>query len=486
VRGASSLEKAFLIAGWAVLSAAPAGAQTAIRGQYQEMGKAKLASIPDFVLPDEYKDRTKHPLPASADLSKAKFMPPYLGWSIQGYSCANATAVSFVYGYEAQRILGVASSGSFPHFPYEYTYHFLNSGDQAEGGDGWMFVEAFDILKETGAPTSSDYGGFEWGNGPVGWMSGYDKYLGAMKLRAGQYYKIDASKPANRELIKQYLIDHGDGSDVGGLLTFQINSEDMPSTLVNGRRTFSRLGAGGGHALVICGYDDNHAGGSWLCVNNWGDGLYWAPYRLLEAGSELPVKDVGTPVMFCRVRQGYQPKLTFKIGITHDSRNKIALLTGAAPSASAAAPAKTKDYAGAFNYAGGAFPMAGKNIATALEIGLDLTDFAPSLTGPDARFFFQVVSKGGTGTIHSVTLMDYTGATVKEFPATETNKAIAPNGTTTVSVPWTGTVTALRKPGRAPARFVNTRTLDLLGRTLAPASTAPNVRPAAARVRVPE
>jgi hypothetical protein len=65
------------------------------------------------------------------------------------------------------------------------------------------------------------------------------------------------------------------------------------------------------------------------------------------------------------------------------------------------------------------------------------------LTGNDARFFFHVVSKGGgSGTINSVTLMDYTSGTAKEIAATETNKPIS-SGVTTVSIPWTGTVTAL-------------------------------------------
>ncbi|MDB5105916.1 MAG: hypothetical protein JWP91_3605 [Fibrobacteres bacterium] len=461
----------------------PVFSQTPIRGLFDPVSAAKFNSIPTFTLPAEYKDRVKHPLPASADLTKSKWMPPYSGWSIQGWSCANATAVSFVYGYEAQRMLNVPSSGSTPYFPYEYTYHFLNGGNQAEGGDGWMFVEAFDILKETGAPTTADFGGFEWGNGGAGWMTGYDKYYKAMKARASEYYKIDASIAANDESIKQYLVDHADGSAEGGLLTFQINSESMPTATINGRRTFTDLGSGGGHALVICGYDDAHAGGSYMCVNNWGDGIYWAPYKLFRAGSSLATSQ-GTPVMFCRVRKDYSPKLTFKIGITHDSRNKIALLAGVAPTAAATAPTKTKDFAGAFNYAGGASPMAGKGMSSTIEIGLDLTDFAPLLTGKDARFFFQVVSKGGTGKINSVTLMDYTGAAVKEIPGTEPDKAIAGGSTTTVSIPWTGTVTSLRKRAQAPAAFVSTRTLDLLGRTLANGTRAGSQPSAVAATRI--
>jgi hypothetical protein len=460
-----------------ILSVAVSGAmfaamgQTTIRKQFGAVTTAKMGTIPVYTLPEIYKDRAAHPLPRAVDNSKQKFMPPW-GWSIQGWSCANATATSYVYDFEVQVNRNIQSSGNTPLIPYEYTYHFLNSNNQAEGGDGWMFMEAFDILKETGGPTSTDFGGFEWGNGAGGWMTGYDKYYNAMKNRIDQYYRIDASVATADEAIKQYLFDHADGSAVGGLMTFQINSSSMPSSTVGGRRTFTNLGGGGGHALSIVGYDDDFQGGSYLTLNNWGDGFFWCPYKLLRAGGSLADKTWGTPVMFCRLKKDYTPKFTFKINMTHDQRNKIALMTGVAPTASATVPTKTKDYAGAFNFAGGAVPMIGKGMSSTIEIGLDVTDFVSAITGKEAKFFFQVVSKGGAGQINSVTLMDYTGATVKEFPATETNKAIASGATTTVGVSWNGTLpTSLMDKGALGSRSAMGASkgasdrVDALGRT---------------------
>jgi hypothetical protein len=231
------------------------------------------------------------------------------------------------------------------------------------------------------------------------------------------------------------------------------------------------------------GYDDDFQGGSYLTLNNWGDGLYWCPYKLLRAGGSLADKTWGTPVMFARVKKDYSPKLTFKITITHDTRNKIALMTGVAPSASATAPTKTKDYAGAFNFAGGSVPMAGKGGSSTIEIGLDLTDFVPEITGKEAKFFFQVVSKGGSGKIDKVTLMDYTGPAAKEIPASETDKTIASNATTTVSVAWTGTVAALRgkaMAGRASESSASAGIdrADALGRRVEADVHGPGVRPA--------
>src|SRR5262245_54080652 len=115
-----------LIAGTAALSALPSLAQTPtpIRKLFGAMTEQKMASIPNFVLPAKYKDRTAYPLPASVDLSTNKFMPAFKGWSIQGWSCANATA-SHVYGFEVQRALNLTSTGDKPAYTYNYTYHFL-------------------------------------------------------------------------------------------------------------------------------------------------------------------------------------------------------------------------------------------------------------------------------------------------------------------------------------------------------------------------
>src|SRR4051812_27962575 len=86
-------------------------AQTIIRqggfpGKYPSMPQATLDAIPNLVLPAQYKDRTAHPLPASVDNSKQKFFPPY-GWSINGYTCAHAVAVSYIYDFEANFTKGV-------------------------------------------------------------------------------------------------------------------------------------------------------------------------------------------------------------------------------------------------------------------------------------------------------------------------------------------------------------------------------------------
>lgn len=419
-----------------------------VRKQFGPVTAAKMNSIPNFVLPAVYKDRTAHPLPAASDITKQKWMPPVGSWGINGWACANASAVSYAYTYEEQMAQDLATSGGTPKYTFEYTYHFLNSANESEGGDGWMFVEAFDILKVTGGMSTTDFGGMSWGNNFGGWTSGYAKYYNAMKVRASEYYKIDASLAGSDELIKQYLYDHADGSSAGGMLVFQMNSDDIDKHMTNvgGRRVISAMGGEGGHALDIVGYDDNFNGGSYLLVNSWGEGggndYFWAKYSLFKAGAGL-ANSQGTPVMFVNVKKNYTPQFALKVNITHNQRSNIAIMTGAAPTAAATAATKNMDYAGAFNFGGGPFPMMGIGQSSSIEIGLDVTDFASIVSGGEGRFFLHVISKGGVGQINSVSLMDYTSGTVKEIPATETNKTIAANGTTTISIPWTGKVSTL-------------------------------------------
>jgi hypothetical protein len=420
----------------------PVGGQTVIRPCFQAMPDAKINAIPTYVLPDIYKNRIDHPLPRAVnretDPVYGAYMPP-LHWFIETFACANASAVSFDYDYAVQSYQKMVTVNptdplTKPFFPYNYTFHFLNPTNMSSTGDGWMFVEAFDILKETGCPTTADFGLFDE-DSRYRWMSGYDKYYRAMKIKVDQYYKIDAGSASADTLIKQIVYDYGDGSPGGALLTFQANSSAMPTATINGRLTLTALGGGGGHALTICGYDDTFQGGSWLVQTSWGDGDYWCPYRLLRSTTAWYNNPVNNKyVMFCRLRKNYSPQFTFKITLTHSKRNQICIMTGVANSATAIAPTKTKDYAGAFNYAGGPAPIGGLGITAPIEIGLDLTDFAPDVSAGQGAFFLKVISKGGTGAIQSLALMDYTGAAVREIACNEWNKAIS--GTVLMTVPW--------------------------------------------------
>jgi hypothetical protein len=127
-------------------------------------------------------------------------------------------------------------------------------------------------------------------------------------------------------------------------------------------------------------------------------------------------------------------------------RDEIQLLTGFADGASATTPAKTTNYAAAFNFAGGALPMRGRNQSSSIEIGLDLTDFKDQIKGRDATFFLLVNSTGGSGTVDSLILMDYTGPIVKSTRCEKVDQTIVSGATTTLSIPWTSSTAALFRP----------------------------------------
>jgi hypothetical protein len=415
-------------------------------------------------------------------------------------SCGNAQSVGCLFNHEANRARGFATpkDAKAPEFSYQYTYHFLNDGDMLSG-DAWMMVEAMDILKETGAMSTADFGGLEWGNAFLGWQSGYGKYHRAMRYRVEDYWKIDLAEPGAEEIIKQVLVDNADGSQYGGNLVVQVSfSNRITKTTLQGRSVYENYATGGGHALSIVGYDDtflSERGGTWLMHDVHANGLSYSPRDRFRAGGPLFWKGMGIPVLFLRVKPDYTPKLTFKATVSHNQRGNIAIMTGVGGPASTA-PAVWKDYAGAFNYSGGTMPMSGRGQSPTLEIGLDLTDFASQLAVPGQKLYFMVISKGGAGTIDKLSLMDHTGAEVREISAPETGKPIAPGTVdapvmTTLAVTFPGSLAVAvhpdgrLSPGRQPGRSARMRltpagmaasTLDLRdlrGRSLA--------RPAGAR-----
>jgi hypothetical protein len=126
------------------------------------------------------------------------------------------------------------------------------------------------------------------------------------------------------------------------------------------------------------------------------------------------------------VKPSYKPKMTLKTSITHSQRNQIALSVGVAPDQAATMPTKTRAFKHQFTYAGGAYPMCGQKLSTSIELGLDVTDLLDSISGAtQAKFFLIVDSKGGTGTVNSLSLMDYSSAaTPIETNSTQTNVGI--------------------------------------------------------------
>ncbi|MBN1130527.1 MAG: hypothetical protein JXA71_16160 [Chitinispirillaceae bacterium] len=420
---------------------------------------------------------TSSPLPSAVDNSANQYFRPI--FSQQGYSCGNANGVSYTFTYEQNAARGLRSNVEANQYPYCYTYHFLNDGS-GNNGTSHMYVDAWTIIRENGIMNTVDFGGFANGY-PTRWMSGYALYYRAMHNRVDRIDSISMFESNALTRVRQWLFDHGNGSTVGGICNFGIRSQGKQLVPIvsgpeAGKNIMRRYGTSGDHAQTVVGYNDSIrfdfnndgrftntidiTGDNQVTMADWeigalkmadshgttsGDlGFYYCPYRLLVMNEADGGIKNGNRVCFITVRKDYAPRMALKVSLTHSQRNNVALSMGIAAEREAVSPSKTRKFSKQFSYAGGAYPICGSNQSATIEIGIDVTDLLDSLPGTTAPTFFLIVdSKGGSGTVNSLSLMDYTGGTVRETRSTPSNVVIA-SGKTVVLVASSGTAPVRR------------------------------------------
>ncbi|MBN2036305.1 MAG: hypothetical protein JW768_06145 [Chitinispirillaceae bacterium] len=398
-------------------------------------------------------------VPASVNNSTKQFFPPVV--SQEGSSCGNANGIGYNFTYAMNRARNSAASTSANQYPYAFTYHFLNDGS-SRNGTSHMYVDALNIVKENGIPSTADYGGASISG--YKWLNGYDLWYRAMQNRVEEIDTINMLASDGLAKLKQWLYDHGEGSENGGVGNFGCGASGwqlstIPSGHQSGRSIMVRYGATGDHGQTIVGYDDsvrydfnrdgrftndvdqNNDGrvdlkdwevGALYMANSWGTsfgdrGFYYCPYRHLANPASQGGIGNANRVCIIKARASYKPKMALKASITHPQRNQIALSVGVAPNQTAATPTIRRTFKHQFNYAGGALPMCGQNLSSTIEIGLDVSDLLDSIAGArEAKFFLIVTSRGGTGSVNSLSLMDYTaGSTARETRSTQSNVSIA-------------------------------------------------------------
>ncbi len=402
-----------------------------------------------FGLPERYQSRT---LPHAVDNRNKYMRKPF---EHLGHPCAFAATISFAFTYEINRLRDLPSDNDDNLYPYTYGYHFYNRGSQ--NAMTANILDGFELLMATGAPTNSDMGGFTSGY-PTKWPNGYDIYYKAMKGRVIEYDYFDCKTEQGIQSLKQWIFDHGSGTDVGGVANFNVSStgvktEEIKSGPEAGKTLITSFGAWDyDHSLTVIGYNDsiqydlNKDGrstsdiditgdgivdfrdretGAFLIINShiyWDDGYAWVPYTLFSVSNKQGGIGRDNKVYWMKADEDYEIKYTLKATITCESRDDIKIYAGIAKDENATAPTKTKSYAGAFNYAGGSYPMEGKNMSSTIEIGLDVTDLVDSIGADKGAFFLCIDTKsGGSGTVNKLSLMDYTGPTPREFPYKEEN-----------------------------------------------------------------
>jgi hypothetical protein len=409
-------------------------------------------------------------IPPSVENSTQKFCRPF--FEEAGFSCGNAMGVAFNFTYEIDFARNLAANTNDNQFAYLYTYNFLNDGNTFNG-TSHMYVNALIMAKENGIPNLTDWGGLNAGAENYQWMSGYDKYYRAMQNRVETIDSFSVIDSLGLRKLKQWIYDHGNGSKSGGVANYGVSVFAAPMQI---GWQFTRMTSGpksgqylcliygsdisGDHAQTAIGYNDSvrydfnkdgkftntgglanweigalHVANGWSTTSEAGTD-YWCPYRLLALTQDKGGLRNGNRATIITAKKTYTPKMAFKVSLTHSHRKEIALSIGVAPSSDATQPSKVKKYLNQFTFAGGDNPMCGQNASSTIEIGLDVSDLIDSLSGTSAATFFLIVqSQGGnTGTVNSLSLMDYTSGSVQEIKSAQTNVKINGNSKTYVKV----------------------------------------------------
>src|SRR6056297_1776675 len=134
-------------------------------------------------------------------------------------------------------------------------------------------------------------------------------------------------------------------------------------------------------------------------------------------------------------RENYEPQLTMKVHMKHDTREFVKMNVGMTTNLTSDEPMYILDFP-IFDHQGAEKYMQGDNTDTAaqyMEFGFDLTPFLNYLNpGQEARHIFQLVEKdpGGTGDgeVLSMSVIDYTGATPVETDCGQSNFSRFDNG----------------------------------------------------------
>ena len=405
-------------------------------------------------------------LPISVDNSEEIYFPPLFLQA--GLCCGQAAAVAFGFTYEMCRVRDIDASDINNNYPTHFTWNWENDG---YGYTGSSFYHSMEVLRTVGCPTTQEYGGDYAFGGPQRWMDGYDSYYNAMQNRIIGAYSINCATEEGINTFKNWISNHTDGSETGGIGFFYSQYQNPPNNLSSdspheGEKVIVSWGSSANHGMCILGYDDN------VCWDYNGDGQYtndidinsdgvvdvkdweigafkmantysspffaWMMYKTL-ADESTQGGIWNHTVNVCEAQEDYNPLLTYKINLYHTNRLRLKIMAGVSTDLSSTTP----DYYMEFpiiNYQGGELGLEGENTEDGytLEFGLDVTPLLNIITpSTPARFFFQVIEEEGwgSGEIISFSLVDYTDGT-NEVSCSQSNVITTENDITSVYIDY--------------------------------------------------
>lgn len=375
------------------------------------------SKLPDFKIPE---NRKSMELPTDLDNSQLPFFRPPFN---QGpfWNCGQAASIGYNFTYEINAAKG--ADGSLPENQYSpnFTFNFLN------GGYGWgvNYMNSFEVLKACGNPNLADYGEL-YNEDLIGWKSGYELYENAMKNRVTGVYKIDVSNPEGVNMLKHWLLDHGNGSQYGGVSNIYVTTyfagilpDDSPDAGLPVYYTCGEEPAG--HALTIVGFNDsirfdiNYDGQYTNHIDITGDGIVdmkdweWGGFRtqnshlnydgkayMMYRTLALEYGDGGIwnqQTHLVTVDADFEPISNIRLKLNYNSRDKIKIIAGVSPNLQDNYPRYTMDFP-IFNFQGGEHYMQGLDSIESekeMELALDISPLYSHLEdGEAAKFFIQI------------------------------------------------------------------------------------------------
>ncbi len=407
-----------------------------------------LMNLPKLTLPEWLKGANAPLLPVGVDNSENMFWRPV--YAQVDLECGQASGIGLGYTYEINRLRNLPSNVADNQYPTHYCWNWAN------GGNGWYgvsYFHSFEILKAGGTPDVNTYGGMYVGNSDERvkfWMSGYDKYYEAMHNRINELYQIDVSTPEGILTLKNWIHNHLEGSDVGGVANFYANAPYGMSTLPNGTPEAGKYvvlsWGGANHGLTICAYHDSirwdyNSDGQYtndIDINNDGvvnvrdweiggfkfantysggpsfgnNGFSYMTYKSCADPSENGgIWNNAVHVQFAK--EQCDPLLTARITLKHVCREKIKVRMGYSTDVNATSPEFILEFP-IFNYQGSCKYLQGGTTEEdkTLEFGLDLTPFLNMIgSGTPARYFLLVneddPSNQYEGEIVQYSIIDY-------------------------------------------------------------------------------
>lgn len=388
--------------------------------------------------------------------------------------CGQYASIGFTFTYEYNYLHNSPANIPENQFPTHYTYNFMN------GGFGWhgvSYFHSFEIARANGHPTVVDFGSNNT-CGPSFWMSGYDNYYRGMSNKIEEVYQIPVSDEAGLLVLKNWLHNHLNGEEVGGIACFysatpwnlDLLPEESPEA---GKKVMTTFKHPATHSSAITGYHDsirydynqdglftNHIdinGDGLVNMQDWEigglrftdsyiDGVNWADSGFCYMMYKTLADNVGEggiwnhAVHVVKVKEDYEPQLTMKVKVRHSCRKALKLMAGVSNEAGSLFPEYTMgfplfDFQGACQFMQGGWDPG----MDTLELGLDITPLLGRIQSNEEALFFLMVYEDdpesqGAGEILAFSLLDYNNGGI-EINHPQFNVPIENNNLTLLAIP---------------------------------------------------